>query len=253
MNLYDEKDPFMDLDVTVTVKVGELVKLHQLLHRIYGEEEGLRETAGPLLEKLHDRITDAAENLPRHRQAWTPASEWFREASERSEKHLRRIRKALMRGERLRITCLAPVTAEQTRLTAEPETLWESDGGWYLTGYSHHDGENHTWPVALLLKVKRKPAGKGRYGKAGMTAEVSDGAERDAAWPEAAAGEGEAPHETEIQSETAGPGEGEAPVPEPHPGGHHPHYSLPGKHPHRPGLPSRLERLLIRSEKLNRS
>lgn len=61
MNIYDEKDPVLDLDVTVTVKVRELVKLHQLLSRLYSDEEGLRETLGPLLEKLHDRIAAAAE------------------------------------------------------------------------------------------------------------------------------------------------------------------------------------------------
>jgi len=259
MNIYDEKDPVLDLDVTVTVKVRELVKLHQLLSRLYSDEEGLRETLGPLLEKLHDRIAAAAEaGEAGSWQPWGMAEALAAKASSRQEKHLKRIQKALLKDSHLRLTYLLPGTAARLSMTAAPRALWETASGWMLSGYSYQDGEDHTWPVNQLLKVKRKsPSGKRHRGVSlGGFAPFGEPASPEPDEPEddamLAAGLTVEPVE--------GPGTGHAALSPEHgseqplhgPAGHHPHYSLPGRNPHRPGLPNRLERLLIRSEKLKK-
>lgn len=86
-------------------------------------------------------------------------------ASSRQEKHLKRIQKALLKDSHLRLTYLLPGTAARLSMTAAPRALWETASGWMLSGYSYQDGEDHTWPVNQLLKVKRKsPSGKRHRG-----------------------------------------------------------------------------------------
>lgn len=159
----EEQTPVLDMDIPVTLKGRDLIKLNQILSRTYDEEEALRETLGPILQEIKMVIHEIEAN-----PEWTDLRKWDSglEALEKSvkkqKKHLKRIKKALVKKQNLRISYSVPGSGEVIRSTLIPMDLWESEGLWLLRAYSYFKGEEQTFRLDRILKLKEKAPGKRR-------------------------------------------------------------------------------------------
>lgn len=263
----EEQNPLMDLDIPITLKVRDLIKLNQILARTYDEEESLRETLGPILQEIKTVIQETESNPEWiNLRKWDSNLELLDEAGKKQKKHLKRIKRALLKQRNLRIVYCAPGSGEITRRTIIPMDLWESDSYWLLRAYCYLMGEEHTFRVDRILKVKEKAPGKKRPtamtkghedDSIALDLEIDsvDDTEDDIAYePEpdiAEEPEEDAEWFDEIETEHDEPiaESGNNAAKSVIPGNRNKHYSLPGKKPHQHGLPNRLERLIKRVER----
>lgn len=276
----DDRHPVLDMAITLPMKVKDLLKLNAVLSRTYDEEESLRETLGPILQEVR-MVIHEIESDPE----WAMLHQWdcdqalLEKSAEKQKKHLKRIKKALLKDRHLRVSYCVSGTGEISKRTLIPLDLWEGGNLWLLRAYCFLEGEEHTFRVERMLKVKDKAPGKKNVypGTARMaeTASMVPEEEAEPVFPpsddeepavEAFEDDAEtapAPDEPDgapetvpqtgtddtVTAEDSGP-EGKRPAEAtgPEPSVSHGHYSLPGKNPHQAGLPNRLDRLFKRGE-----
>lgn len=280
----EEQTPMLDFDIPVILKARNLITMNQLLSRTYDEDEGLRETLGPILQEIKAailRFESSGEWDDIHR--WDSDMELLEKAAKKQKKHLKRVKEALLKGRNLRITYMTPGTGALTRRTIIPQDLWATESVWILRAYCYMEGEEHTFRVDRMLKAKVKPPSKRRgslqletltevpslFAESDETANTvsetgtdelsfdDSEASEDLIFPEAQAelaqesleDQGQECPENEPESEPQAP-EASTQSQEISQRKSAPrHYSLPGKKPHQPGLPNRLDRLIKRVEK----
>ncbi len=248
----DEQTPVLDMDIPVTLKVRDLIRLNQILARTYDEEERLRETLGPILQEIKTVIQEVEENPEWDTlHKWHSDLEWMVQSEKNQKKHLKRIKQALLKNRNLRIRYCSPGSTEITRRTIIPLELWESDSYWLLKAFCYLKGEEFTFRVDRILKVKEKSPGKKQVR---LVNELDSDRDVPEDITETFSEELEPDDVEELiseQPENQEPtSEGEIPAPEAVVlDSRNRHYSLPGKKPHQPGLPNRLERLIKRVER----
>ncbi len=276
----DDQHPVLDMDVSLSLKVKDLMKLNTALSRTYDEEEGMRETLSPILQEIRMVINEIESNPEwATLRKWDCGDELMAKAADKQKKHLKRIKEAMMKDRHLRLSYCAAGAGQITKRTVIPLDLWENGDMWLLRAYCYLEGEEHTFRVERILKLKDKAPGKKSRRPAALQREaaasdaVVTGMEEDAEpAPDsdqvmvadfddyiAETGIPEQPEETgdPSPSETAEAAPQDK-DPEESPkdshgtetghGAKNVHYSLPGKNPHQPGLPNRLDRLIKRVE-----
>lgn len=265
----DEQSPVLDMEIPVILKVRDLMKLNQILTRTYDEEERLRETLSPILQELRDTLQATTDDPEWQSLAmWDAEPEALALGAEKQKKHLKRIKRALVKNRNLRLRYCLPGSGEITRSTVIPLELWETGSGWLLRAFSYQDGEEQTFRVERIVKAKQKSCGSTgpRRHKETVKQAVLLDEEMMPLADESFEDDTEQSESEEIttalQEDVEAPNEPDAPriaapavvphfesVDEIGHGGKHPHYSLPGKKPHQSGLPNRLDRLIKRAER----
>lgn len=277
--IIEDQTPVLDMDIPVTLKARDMIKLNQIMARTYDEEESLRETLGPILQEIK-KVVHEIESNPE----WTDLRKWdsdlglFEKAIKNKKKHLKRIKRAMLKNRNLRINYSIPGSGEITRRTIIPLELWEADDLWLLRAYCYLKGEEHTFRLDRILKAKEKKRGKRRVRP------LTEVLEETQQFAPGEAGDDDFVYECEVDLYTDEMGDifddteqesvghpveefseaAEEIVFEHHEpanehghlmtkteghGSRNPHYSLPGKKPHQSGLPNRLERLIKRVER----